>query len=87
MTKTANTPLMAPCPRNSAATSRLNFSNDGLVYAADRMANRIDVTTKEGKFMKEFIMAPMDGHRRFHRRRHVLARQGAEIPVYFRSDQ
>jgi sugar lactone lactonase YvrE len=32
-----------------------------MVYAADRMANRIDVTTKEGKFVKEFVMAPWTG--------------------------
>ena len=38
----------------------LNVSNDGLVYAADRAASRIHVTTKERKFLKEFIItAPM----------------------------
>jgi len=31
------------------------------------MANRIHVTTKQGKFVKEFILAPMDGRGRFHR--------------------
>jgi len=31
------------------------------VYAADRMANRIDVTTKQGKFVKEFVLAPHTG--------------------------
>jgi len=36
----------------------LNISSDGFVYAADRMANRIQVTTKQGKFVKEFILAP-----------------------------
>jgi hypothetical protein len=39
----------------------LNISNDGLVYAADRMANRIDVTTKQGKFVKEFVLAATTG--------------------------
>jgi sugar lactone lactonase YvrE len=39
----------------------LNISKDGLVYAADRMANRIQVFTKEGKFLKEFVLAPMTG--------------------------
>jgi DNA-binding beta-propeller fold protein YncE len=39
----------------------LNVSNDGLVYAADRVGNRIHVTTKEGKFLKEFIVAPQTG--------------------------
>ncbi|MSO30478.1 MAG: hypothetical protein EXQ48_05960 [Acidobacteria bacterium] len=36
----------------------LNFSNDGFVYAADRAADRIHVTTKDGKFVKEFILSP-----------------------------
>jgi sugar lactone lactonase YvrE len=31
------------------------------VYAADRVANRIHVTTKEGKFVREFILAPGTG--------------------------
>jgi DNA-binding beta-propeller fold protein YncE len=36
----------------------LNISNDGLVYAADRAGNRIDVTDKQGKFVKEIGVAP-----------------------------
>ena len=36
-------------------------ANDGLVYAADRNANRIHVTDKQGKFIKEFVMAPETG--------------------------
>ena len=36
----------------------LNFSNDGLVYAADRAGNRIHVTDKQGKFVKEIPVAP-----------------------------
>ena len=39
----------------------LNVSNDGLVYAADRNANRIHVTTKDGEFLHEFIIAPSTG--------------------------
>src|SRR5262249_30996769 len=35
----------------------LNISNDGLVYAADRAGNRIDVTDKQGKFVKEIPVA------------------------------
>jgi len=35
----------------------LNFSNDGLVYAADRAGNRIHVTDKQGKFVKEIPVA------------------------------
>jgi hypothetical protein len=50
-----------PEPREFRGHLTLNISNDGLVYAADRRANRIDVTTKQGKFVKEFILAPMTG--------------------------
>jgi hypothetical protein len=50
-----------PMPKEFRGHLTLNVSHDGLVYAADRMANRIDVTTKDGKFMKEFIMAPWTG--------------------------
>ena len=47
-----------PMPKEFRGHLTLNISSDGLVYAADRMANRIQVTTKEGKFVKEFILAP-----------------------------
>jgi hypothetical protein len=50
-----------PEPKEFRGHLTLNISNDGLVYAADRNANRIDVTTKEGKFVKEFILAPTTG--------------------------
>jgi len=39
----------------------LNVSDDGLVYAADRVGNRIHVTTKQGDFLKEFVLAPGTG--------------------------
>ena len=48
-------------PKEFRGHLTLNVSRDGLVYAADRMADRIQVFTKEGKFLKEFIMAPMTG--------------------------
>jgi DNA-binding beta-propeller fold protein YncE len=48
-------------PKEFRGHLTLNFSNDGLVYAADRNANRIHVTTKDGKFLKEFIVAPYTG--------------------------
>ena len=39
-----------------------SISNDGLVYAADRNANRIQVFKKDGTYMnKEFILAPTTG--------------------------
>lgn len=46
-----------PMPKEFRGHLTLNISHDGLVYAADRMANRIQVTTKEGKFLKEFKLA------------------------------
>jgi hypothetical protein len=36
----------------------LNISHDGMVYAADRGGNRIHVTDKQGKFIKEIPVAP-----------------------------
>jgi hypothetical protein len=50
-----------PMPKEFRGHLTLNISHDGLVYAADRNANRIHVTTKEGKFIKEFILAPTTG--------------------------
>lgn len=50
-----------PMPKEFRGHLTLNISNDGLVYAADRAANRIQVTTKAGKFIKEFILAPETG--------------------------
>ena len=50
-----------PMPKEFRGHLTLNFSNDGLVYAADRNANRIHVTKKHGKFVKEFILAPTTG--------------------------
>jgi hypothetical protein len=50
-----------PMPKEFRGHLTLNISRDGLVYAADRNANRIHVTTKQGKFVKEFILAPTTG--------------------------
>ncbi len=50
-----------PEPKEFRGHLTLNISKDGYVYAADRMANRIQVTTKEGKYIKEFVLAPMTG--------------------------
>jgi len=48
-----------PMPKEFVGHLTLNFSNDGLVYAADRAANRIHVTTKDGKYVgKEFVIHP-----------------------------
>ncbi len=50
-----------PMPEDFAGHLTLNVSDDGLVYAADRNANRIHVTTKDGAFLNEFIVAPGTG--------------------------
>ena len=51
-----------PIPKDFSGHLTLNFSADGMVYAADRNANRIHVTDKQGKYMnKEFILAPATG--------------------------
>ena len=52
-----------PEPKEFRNHLTLNISSDGLVYAADRGANRIDVTTKQGKFVKEFLLATETGNR------------------------
>ena len=50
-----------PMPKEFRGHLTLNISTDGLVYAADRNANRIQVTTKQGKFLREYIVAPATG--------------------------
>jgi hypothetical protein len=50
-----------PMPKEFRGHLTLNVSHDGLVYAADRMANRIHVFTRDGKFVKEFKMAEWTG--------------------------
>jgi hypothetical protein len=48
-----------PPPKDYVGHLTLAVSNDGLVYAADRRANRVDVTTRDGKFVAEFMISPM----------------------------
>jgi DNA-binding beta-propeller fold protein YncE len=36
----------------------VNVSRDGLVYAADRAADRVHVTTREGEFVEELLFSP-----------------------------
>ena len=50
-----------PMPKEFRGHLTLNVSKDGLVYAADRRANRIQVFDRQGNFKKEFIMAPWTG--------------------------
>src|SRR5690242_11323489 len=50
-----------PMPKEFRGHLTINFSDDGLVYAADRNANRIHVTDKQGNFKKEFKLAEYTG--------------------------
>ena len=47
-----------PEPKEFRGHLTLNFSKDGLVYAADRAANRIIVTKKDGSYVREIVVAP-----------------------------
>jgi DNA-binding beta-propeller fold protein YncE len=48
-------------PSDFAGHLTINVSNDGRVYAADRNADRIHVTTKQGEFIAEWVIAPGTG--------------------------
>jgi hypothetical protein len=50
-----------PMPRDFAGHLTINVSHDGRVYAADRNANRIHVTNKQGEFIAEWVIAPGTG--------------------------
>jgi hypothetical protein len=51
-----------PMPKEFAGHVTFNFSNDGKVYIADRVANRIHVTDKQGKYLgQEFKIAEYTG--------------------------
>ena len=50
-----------PMPPDFVGHLTVNVSHDGLVYAADRNGNRIHVTTREGEFLQEFVLAPETG--------------------------
>ena len=50
-----------PMPRDFVGHLTINVSRDGLVYAADRNANRIHVTSKQGEFIAEWVLAPSTG--------------------------
>ena len=45
-------------PKEFRGHLTLNVSSDGFVYAADRAADRIHVTTKDGTFVKELMLSP-----------------------------
>jgi DNA-binding beta-propeller fold protein YncE len=48
-------------PRDFVGHLTINVSRDGFVYAADRNANRIHVTRKNGEFVAEWVLAPGTG--------------------------
>ena len=50
-----------PMPRDFVGHLTINVSRDGLVYAADRNANRIHVTRKDGELVAEWVLAPSTG--------------------------
>lgn len=54
-------PLTDPnAPPNKDFVSHVTIAvaRDGTVYVADRRANRIETFTKQGKFLKEYLLAP-----------------------------
>jgi DNA-binding beta-propeller fold protein YncE len=51
-------PSAPPAKQFRGMMSDVKVSNDGLVYVADRTANRIQVFTKSGNFLKEFFVSP-----------------------------
>jgi hypothetical protein len=48
----------APASKDFLGHITLTVSRDGFVYAADRVADRIQVYSKAGKFIREFTIAP-----------------------------
>ena len=51
-------PSGPPARQFRGAVDNIRISVDGLVYVADRTADRVQVFTKQGKFVKEFFVAP-----------------------------
>jgi hypothetical protein len=45
-------------PKEFQSHLTVNISRDGFVYAADRAAERVQVFTREGTFVQEFVVAP-----------------------------
>ena len=45
-------------PRDFRGHLTVNYSRDGYVYAADRAADRVQVFTREGEYVQEFVYAP-----------------------------
>jgi len=45
-------------PKEFQGHLTVNYSHDGYVYAADRAADRVQVFTREGEFVRELLFAP-----------------------------
>ena len=45
-------------PKEFEGHLTVNYSRDGYVYAADRAADRVQVFTREGEFVRELVFAP-----------------------------
>ena len=45
-------------PVRAGVVIGIDISNDGLVYVSDRGGDRVQIFTKEGKFVKEFLVHP-----------------------------
>jgi hypothetical protein len=52
----AYNPANPPAKQFLGPVHCVRLAKDGLVYVCDRMANRVQVFTKEGKFVKEFMV-------------------------------
>lgn len=52
--------LSAPPSKQFGGLSDIALSDDGMVYVTDQINDRIQVFTKEGKFVKEFFVAPKE---------------------------
>ena len=62
----------------------VRISNDGLVYVCDRAGDRVQVFTKDGKFVKEFHVVNADDGQRLGRFGRFLERPGAETHLRLR---
>ena len=79
-------------PRRAAQQFRnpvhcAEMSNDGLVYVCDRPNDRVQVFTKEGKFVKEHFIAQGDAVGRLGVGHRVLEGPAAAVPLHGRRRQ
>jgi DNA-binding beta-propeller fold protein YncE len=48
----------APSKQFGGVMTSIDISHDGLVYVGDRSGDRVQIFTKEGKYVKEFLVHP-----------------------------